>query len=332
MVNLILGLILSLFPSFLGVPLRRVLGFSLGNGTKISFGALIFSKDVKIGDNAIIGSFTYIKASKIRIGNNSLIKPFVIISTNTFILGNIVQISPLVLIVGNQLNKSILKVGDRTSILPFCWLEPGEGIEIGNNVGIGGHTLIFTHGVWSNYLKGGPVTYGRVVIKDNVWLAWRTFIMPGVTIEKNSIVSANSFVVRDVPKNITVSGNPARGMTEAHKLLNSKDLEERFVEILHDFKKYFKEEFKLDSNIYDDRISFSNFKIVFKDFNKHELESNDLVFILHEKDLKFFQNSSISLINLYNEEAYLNMCSNTNLHQEFISFLRRYGIRIFTHI
>jgi hypothetical protein len=233
---------------------------------------------------------------------------------------------------GNQSNTSVFKVGDSSSILPFCWLEPGEGLEIGKNVGIGGFSLIFTHGVWSNYLKGGPVSHGSVLIKDNVWLAWRTFIMPDVTIEENSIVSACSFVIKDVPENVIVSGNPARNIAEAHKYLEIQDIEKRFNEILFDFKNYIEVKYGLKSDLTTKQLVFSNFRILFTDNLENVIKSNDLIFSMDSKqDYKNF-NFPSSVINLNSEDAYLFECSETYLHKEFISFLRRYGIRIFINI
>jgi maltose O-acetyltransferase len=52
---------------------------------------------------------------------------------------------------------------------------------------------------------GKPVTIG-----DNVWLGGRCVIVPGVTIGDNVVVAAGAVVVKDVPPNVVVGGNPAR--------------------------------------------------------------------------------------------------------------------------
>lgn len=52
---------------------------------------------------------------------------------------------------------------------------------------------------------GKPVTIG-----DNVWLGGRSVILPGVTIGDNAVVAAGAVVVKDVPPNVVVGGNPAR--------------------------------------------------------------------------------------------------------------------------
>lgn len=42
------------------------------------------------------------------------------------------------------------------------------------------------------------------------WIATQSIILPGVTIGKNSVISANSLVNKDVPENAIVAGSPAK--------------------------------------------------------------------------------------------------------------------------
>ena len=49
-----------------------------------------------------------------------------------------------------------------------------------------------------------------VVIGDDVWIAARAIILPGVTIGKGSIIGAGAVVTKDVPEYAVVGGNPAR--------------------------------------------------------------------------------------------------------------------------
>lgn len=50
-----------------------------------------------------------------------------------------------------------------------------------------------------------PVTIG-----NDVWLCGKVTICPGVTIGNNVVVATGSVVIRDVPDNIMVAGNPAK--------------------------------------------------------------------------------------------------------------------------
>ena len=71
------------------------------------------------------------------------------------------------------------------------------------------------HGIYDRATpvgKSSPVT-----LQDNVWIGDRAMIGKGVTIGKNSIVGSGSVVVKDVPDNVVVAGNPAKIVKELEK-------------------------------------------------------------------------------------------------------------------
>ena len=58
--------------------------------------------------------------------------------------------------------------------------------------------------------------FGRpVVIESNVWIGGGAIILPGVTIGDNAIIGFGAVVTRDVPKERTTVGNPARLLDHA---------------------------------------------------------------------------------------------------------------------
>ncbi len=60
-------------------------------------------------------------------------------------------------------------------------------------------------------IKYQPMTsLGSILIKKGSWLAINSFITGGVTIGKNSVVGANSYVSKSVPDYCVVAGNPAK--------------------------------------------------------------------------------------------------------------------------
>ncbi|HCQ90840.1 MAG TPA: acetyltransferase, partial [Clostridium sp.] len=52
---------------------------------------------------------------------------------------------------------------------------------------------------------GKPVTIG-----DNVWIGGNSTINPGVTIGDNVVIASGSVIVKDIPNNVVVGGNPAK--------------------------------------------------------------------------------------------------------------------------
>lgn len=85
-------------------------------------------------------------------------------------------------------------------------------IEIGDNclLAPGVHIYTATHPLdaiqrTAAVESGNPVTIGH-----NVWIGGRAIINPGVTIGDNVVVASGSVVVKDVPANVLVAGNPAQ--------------------------------------------------------------------------------------------------------------------------
>lgn len=94
-------------------------------------------------------------------------------------------------------------------------LDVGK-VTIGDNAQIAPNVSIYTagHPVHpasrnSGYEYGIPITIG-----NNVWLGGNTVILPGVTIGDNAVIGAGSVVTRDIPPNSIAAGNPCRVIRE----------------------------------------------------------------------------------------------------------------------
>lgn len=83
-----------------------------------------------------------------------------------------------------------------------------ELITIGNNVTVT-NSVVLTHDdssiVFTNRRRVGPVHIG-----DNVFIGYRSLILPGVAIGSNCIIGAGSVVTRDIPDNSIAVGVPAK--------------------------------------------------------------------------------------------------------------------------
>ena len=53
-------------------------------------------------------------------------------------------------------------------------------------------------------------TSETIIIEDDVWIAMRVMIMPGVRIHKGAILAAGSVITKDVPPYAVVGGSPAK--------------------------------------------------------------------------------------------------------------------------
>ena len=90
-------------------------------------------------------------------------------------------------------------------------LDVGK-VEIGDNVMFAPNVSIYTagHPVHpaarnTGYEYGIPVKIG-----NNVWIGGNTVVTPGVTIGDNVVVGAGSVVTKDIPSDVIAAGNPCR--------------------------------------------------------------------------------------------------------------------------
>ncbi|MGZ3931235.1 MAG: hypothetical protein ACXVP0_07720, partial [Bacteroidia bacterium] len=161
---------IGILPSVLKVPLYRMKGYKIGKGVKIGIGSVVIGKDVEIGDHSKIGFFTVIKAKTIKIGRFVNIGATTFIDTGRFEIGDDSKINEQVFVGGIKTPSSALVLGKRTVIMQMSFINPTLPITVGDDSGIGGHCLLFTHGSWLNELEGFPVTFAPITLGKKVWL------------------------------------------------------------------------------------------------------------------------------------------------------------------
>ena len=103
-----------------------------------------------------------------------------------------------------------------------------ERIEIGDACMIA-HGVYISDADWHGiYDRAEPVGNTKpIVFEDNVWIGDSAIVNKGVIIGKNSIVGAGSVVVKDVPPNVVVAGNPAKvvkELDENEKMISRADM------------------------------------------------------------------------------------------------------------
>src|SRR5881296_611547 len=220
---------------------RLLLGYRIGRRVRISFGGVVIGKSVELADHVEIGFLAVVQGDTIRIGRHSSVGTFSYLSCNVIEIGEDAKIREQVYVGGPQLPESKFVLGSRTIILQLTNINPTKPVVIGDDTGIGGHCLIFTHGAWSNALDGYPVTYAPVTLGKSVWLPWRVFVMPGATIGDGSVIGADSLVAGDIPPNSLAVGAPAKVIRSAPDFPRRLTESERATlvrEIVSEFDRY----------------------------------------------------------------------------------------------
>lgn len=105
-----------------------------------------------------------------------------------------------------------IEVGDHCLLNYNCTIIDVGRVKLGDCCLIGPNVAIYTAG---HPIHPAPrncnFTYGiDVEIGDNVWIGGNTVICPGVTIGSNTVIGAGSVVTRDIPAFCLAAGNPCR--------------------------------------------------------------------------------------------------------------------------
>ena len=139
---------------------------------------VVLGKNVKIGNNVTIKSFSHLESCKIE--NKVEIGPYARIRPNTVIkegsrVGNFVEIK-----------KSIIGKKSKVNHLSYV----GDS-EIGKSVNIGAGTIT------CNY---DGIKKSKTKIKDNVFVGSNSSLVAPITIDKQSIIGAGSVITKNVRK------------------------------------------------------------------------------------------------------------------------------------
>ncbi len=96
-----------------------------------------------------------------------------------------------------------LKLGFKTDIGAFTYINAKHGVIIEDNVQIGSHCSLYSLSTIDNKT-------GKVHLKSNSKIGSHSTVLPGVSIGKNSIIGAHSLVISDIPDNVIAFGVPAK--------------------------------------------------------------------------------------------------------------------------
>jgi len=124
---------------------------------------------------------------------------------------------------GKPFNKNIVSVGNYTyGIINVHSSGDKHLLKIGSFCSISNEVLFLlsdhnyklpsTYPFKTLLFNNGPdaIAKGDIIVKDDVWIGYRSIILSGVTIGQGAVVAAGSVVTKDVPPYAIVGGNPAK--------------------------------------------------------------------------------------------------------------------------
>lgn len=95
------------------------------------------------------------------------------------------------------------KLGYKTDIGAFTYINAKYGVKIDDFVQIGSHCSLYSVSTIDN-------KHGKILLKKGCRIGTHSVIMPGITVGENSIIGAFSFVNTDIPANVLAYGVPAK--------------------------------------------------------------------------------------------------------------------------
>jgi len=157
---------------------------------------IYFSRDTKIGKNVTIEPYVVI-GSKVKIGNDVIIKSFSYLENckveNNVNIGPYARIRPGTILkkgskVGNFVEIKKSTVGKKSKVNHLAYIGDSK---IGKSVNIGAGTIT------CNY---DGVKKSKTKIKDNVFIGSNSSLVAPLIIEENSVVGAGSVITKNVKK------------------------------------------------------------------------------------------------------------------------------------
>lgn len=114
-----------------------------------------------------------------------------------------------------------IEIGENFFSNYHCTILDCAKVVIGNNVMFAPNVSLFTaaHPIDPEKRRSGIEFALPITIGNNVWIGGNTVVMPNVRIGHNVVIGAGSVVTHDIPDNCIAVGNPCRVL----RTLNEND-------------------------------------------------------------------------------------------------------------
>jgi len=168
------------------------------------------TSDIKIGHNVRFGKNVIFNCKKVRIGDGVIFQDNVTIESDVFRIVDYGTIYQGCFFPG----PGKLTIGHNFWIGASAIVDCQGGTTIGNNVGIGAQSQLWTHIQYGDMMYGCRFSGSKpLIIEDDVWIVGHCLSGP-VTMEKRSMAMLGSLITTRMNKDRTYAGVPAVDVTE----------------------------------------------------------------------------------------------------------------------
>jgi len=276
---------------------------------KIGINCNIKANNIEIGKNVIMGDNVNIVCDNLKLGDNTILGSNININCKSFIAGEWLFMWDGVEVGrgGSYGPTSNVKIGKRVGIFEKTIINPSDSVTIGDDVGIGGEVMIWTHGAWLDVMQGFPADFGPVNIGNNVWLPARSIVLPNVSIGDNTVIGIGSIINKNIPSGSLAAGTPCKVIKENYYpiKLNKEEKAKIVNNILNDWKILIKYKNREIPNINYDK----NREILTLSHLEKNNAPNNTIFNLEKRTIEGYE---------------------SDVSEDLRDYLRRRGIKIFT--
>jgi len=166
--------------------------------------------DVQIGENVSFGRNVVFNCKRIRIGDGCVFGDDIHIECETFEIGDYATIYQGCFFPG----PGELRIGHNFWIGSNSIVDAKGGTVIGNNVGIGAHSQLWTHMVFGDVMAGCRFHSAKPLeVGDDVWFVGHCLVSP-IKAGPRSLAMLGSLVTKDMKSDHCYAGAPAKDITE----------------------------------------------------------------------------------------------------------------------
>jgi acetyltransferase-like isoleucine patch superfamily enzyme len=198
-------------------------------GQNVTVGAFsIINENVVLGNDCVVGAYCelglenyHTEGKPLVIGDNALIRSHSVLYANS-IIGKNLQTGHRVTIREKSNIGVNFQIGTLGDIQGHCkigeFVKCHSTVHIGHHSVVGNYVWIFPYVVLTNDPHPPSDVMMGVTLEDYSVIATMSVILPGVTIQSDTLIGAGSIVNKDVPKGRVFSGNPAKDICSITKV------------------------------------------------------------------------------------------------------------------
>jgi acetyltransferase-like isoleucine patch superfamily enzyme len=169
-----------------------------------------YGVDVTIGEGVRFGRNVVFNSSRVRIGDGVSIGDNVRVDSESFEIGDFGTIYPDCFFPG----PGSIVIGHNFWLGRTSIVDSMGGTTVGNNVGVGPHSQLWTHMVYGDVLYGCRFHSSRSLeIGDDVWFVGHCLVSP-IRAGDRSLAMLGSVVTKDMEADHSYAGSPARDITD----------------------------------------------------------------------------------------------------------------------